>query len=132
MRTYLAAPFNRKAEVRLIRELLQKENPNIQIVGRWIDNSHTSDNVPIEVLVREAHNDIDDINSAGMFILLNLPQWKSTSGGMFTEFGIAFASGKFMVVIGSKSQVFHYHESIHWFPTLENFLAWFAKGFPNG
>lgn len=101
---YIAAPYPLKDEALLLRRsLLVAGHP---VVSRWLDEQD-------ENSARTARLCLDDVDAAAIVVALNPPQWaNSGTGGRHVELGYALAKGKRVVVIGARTNVFHFHLDI--------------------
>lgn len=111
MKVYLAAKFERKMEMRGIRDRLVANGH--EVTSQWIDVEHTEDhNVQVtdEMRVNYAHMDIDDVLRADVLIAFSHPRSEpGIGGGRHVEFGVALQSGTPIIVVGPKGEhIFHY------------------------
>jgi hypothetical protein len=110
MKVYIAAPWKRKAEARVAADRLR--DAGYTITSRWIDvHGDTTDPEQLEI---EAGNDLEDIEAADYFVLLNL----EPSEGKAVETGIALIEDIPIIGVGKPSNVFHYLPEIVWVDTL--------------
>ncbi len=106
MRIYLAARFERRHEMRPVRDLLWEMGH--EVVSTWIDEVKRPEDMPVEVFNKKlALKDIAQIESADLFILdTEVP---SERGGKEVEYG--FALGRFqrvvIYIVGPARNVFH-------------------------
>lgn len=105
MRAYIAAPFKRKKEALEAQNLLRELG--IGSTTRWL-SQHPSTDDPAELAV-QAQDDLEDVDTADIFILLNYKGWvMEGQGGKHVETGYALAKGKPVYVVGKPWNVFHY------------------------
>lgn len=111
MRIYIAAPFCRKSEARDIRALMRARN--YTVTSTWIDSKEATDKVSSEILTQAAIENLNDLEQADTIVFLNLSEFVlEGQGGKHFECGYALAQGKHLIVVGQRSQVFHYHPSV--------------------
>jgi nucleoside 2-deoxyribosyltransferase len=97
---YLAAPWSFRHRARVVASLLRAEGHTI--TSHWHDIE--ADTKDPETLQMEAMHDLSDIDEADILVLLNT----ETSEGKAVEFGYALAQGLLLMVVGERSNVFHY------------------------
>ncbi len=109
MDVYIAGPFNKRRELKEIRQRLFERG--IGSTSSWID-SHLEefDCMTPESKWKEAKQDLLDVHRADGMVFCNLGQ--STSGGMHLEMGFALAKGKPIWLLGEPTSIFHFHPSI--------------------
>lgn len=105
MEIYIAAPWVRKREA--VAAANAVTDAGFTVISRWHD-VHGGEEDPA-VMAREAQHDIDDLDAANALVLLNLEK----SEGKAFETGYMFASGKPVVVVGGRSNVFHWLPEVH-------------------
>ena len=108
MRVYLAAAYERHAEMQGVRDILTAFGH--EITSRWIDRAEKS---PRETagalssnrpdLPQEARLDLADVDNAEAIILFT----GGGRGGYHTEYGFALGRGKYLIVVGDREHVFH-------------------------
>jgi nucleoside 2-deoxyribosyltransferase len=105
MIAYVAAPFKRKPEAKKFAQELERYG--VQVTSRW-HTTHPDTDDP-EGLAQQARDDLDDIDQADTFILLNFKGWlMEGQGGKHVETGYALAKGKRVIIVGKRWNVFHY------------------------
>lgn len=113
MLIYLAAPYKRRAEVLQLAAYLKDDG--ITTSSRWAywtEEEHTEE--------LNALKDLADIQRAGAFVLLNPKEWLTEGqGGRHVEFGFAHAIGKPILIVGERTNVFHYLPGVAQYPTLQ-------------
>lgn len=115
MKVYLAAKFERKTEMREVRDFLV--NDGHKVVSRWIDVEHEEDashTVTDELRVSYAQMDVDDVLHSEVLVMFSHPRSEThNGGGRHVEFGIALQSGRKIIVVGPKGEhIFHYWPGI--------------------
>lgn len=100
---YIAAPFIRQAEARL--RSLDLAVIGFNVTSRWLDEEPISNPTP-EYQAQRAGIDIEDIDSSDYFVLL--AEHDSRTGGKHFETGYAYATGKNVMVVGRRENVFHH------------------------
>lgn len=132
---YLASRYSRHEEMRRARSVLES-NGHI-VTSRWIDH-HRDRNAVIGRIPEEASftreklsedpsfcssyalDDFEDILSCDILLSFN---GGGRNGGRHVEFGLAYASGKRVVIIGERENVFHCLEGVGCYPSLEELLS---------
>lgn len=100
---YVAGPWARRDEVRAARD--QFAAAGFTCTGRWIDSHHQGNLLDDEdVMAQEAMNDIEDVLNADILVIVNLEK----SEGKAAETGIALMAQKGIILIGEKTNVFHF------------------------
>lgn len=107
MKVYIAAPWTRKALAASYAAVLEASGHTI--TKRWWEHREvpgylTDDHTNDAELAQQALEDIDGVLAADVFVLLNLEK----SEGKAVETGIALAAGIPIVVVGPRSNIFHY------------------------
>lgn len=102
MRAYLAGRYGRRAELARVAGELRKLG--IGVTSRWLDGDHDQVDDAIAAL-----EDLADIRAADVVI-----SWTEgdavpgrARGGRHVEFGLAYALGKRLIVVGHRENVFH-------------------------
>src|SRR3990167_9667545 len=105
LRVYIAAPFPRKKEARAAKALLEKEG--FIVTSRWIDLHGDVDKLDPSVqsyLEEQSLNDVEDVFDADVLVLLNIEK----SEGKATECGLALAEGIPVILVGERTNIFHW------------------------
>ena len=107
MRIYIAAPWTHKADAARVASLLEAAGHTI--TKRWWEHREvpgylTADHSNDDELTEQALQDIDGVLTADVFVLLNYEK----SEGKAVETGIALAVGIPIIVVGGRSNLFHY------------------------
>lgn len=122
-RIYLAGPWVRRADVREARNVFQQSG--IAVGSRWIDfDAEGQDEHNASTQQREALNDWEDIHAADALVLLNLEK----SEGKAVETGMALVRGIPVIVIGQRSNVFHYLPQVTIVETIGDAIAKLQDG----
>lgn len=111
MRVYVACPWKHKHAAVATAQLLRAEGH--EVTSRWHDIASNSvdssgHDAPFEVCKQEAYNDITDVMLADIVLVLNIER----SEGKAVEQGIAIARGIPILLVGTRSNVFHYVDSV--------------------
>jgi hypothetical protein len=135
MKFYLAARYNRNAEMRAVRDDLFVYGHTI--TSRWIDQH---DGALLESIVQERLNsepqncakyaqvDISDIRRADAVISFTSIEGGG-KGGRHVEFGVALALQKMLVIVGPRENIFHTLGSIRHFPEWNSCKEWLRTEF---
>lgn len=121
MKAYLAARYSRHPEMRACRSDLA--GLGITVDARWIDGLHEKvDGVTThEQSQRFATDDINDLMAADIVIsFTENPAVRAEGrarGGRHVEFGIALATGKRVIVVGHRENVFHHLPVVEFYET---------------
>ncbi len=100
MKIYVAGPWITRADSKAFAQQLRDKGHTV--TSRWHDMD--GDSTDPNVLRTEAVNDLHDILSSEMMIVLNT----SKSEGKAFEQGVAFWRGLPILIVGQPSNVFHY------------------------
>lgn len=127
---YMAARYSRLLEMREKR--VQLEALGWRVNSRWLDyhggraGEESRDASAIEADMASAADfaleDLDDVRSADVLIFFAEHQPGAGKGGRHTEFGIALGSGRRIITVGPRENVFHALPTIIHFPSWEEFL----------
>jgi hypothetical protein len=117
---YLAARFSRRGELRGYRAALQALGHTV--TSRWIDLEDDTGN-PRECAIA----DFKDIAAAdALVVFIDAPRYE-TRGAHHTEFGIGLALGKRLIVVGTRSHIFHHMPAAEFYPQWPEALAALSK-----
>lgn len=116
MKIYLAGRYDTRLELANIAATLA--NYNHTITSRWLSGEHDD----IEPRLA-AKLDLEDIDSAEGIILLNRDEDRTITNGRHFEFGYAYAKGKRMVILGTRSGVFHFLPQIEQYSNIADLVA---------
>jgi hypothetical protein len=119
MKLYLAARYDRRSEMRDVSAALAKAGHFV--TSRWIYPRQSGPDLV------SAIEDIEDLMEADCLVSfterpIQSAPW-AARGGRHVEFGVALASGKRLVVIGPRENIFHHLPRVDVFPTLGDWLA---------
>lgn len=114
MNVYIAAPYEaRKAAVALAAVV---ESLGCSLCASWLTPEHNDDgkNSPLgDVPVVHALEDLEDVLACDIFIVLNPKGFeRSGTGGRHVELGVAIATRKPIILIGERTNVFHFLPSV--------------------
>lgn len=112
MTVYISAPYElRDYAVQLRRDLFER---GVEVIARWIDSEVPDYNpqamqATMDRNARWACVDIEDLEQADVMVLVNPAEWRHKgSGGRHVETGIALGNGVPVVIVGERTNVFHY------------------------
>jgi hypothetical protein len=132
MKVYLAARYSRFPEMQGYAEQLRALGH--EVTARWILGDHDlrahGQSDADEWQGRWAQEDLDDLMAAEVIVSFTERPGEvpgRARGGRHVEFGMAFAAGKLLMVVGHRENVFHFLPSVDFFPTWDDALAKFAK-----
>jgi hypothetical protein len=115
-RVYVAARFSDQGLGQLAR--LELEEAGITCTARWLDEDPKLGGNPANGRIF-AEWDLHDICSSDYLLLLNPEsQSKFGTGGCHFETGYAYAKGLTILVVGSRSNVFHQMLAVECFATV--------------
>jgi hypothetical protein len=128
MKIYLAAWYERNAEMRAYRDVL--ENMGHRVTSRWIDQ-HEGE-LPqsmgegviaehVDAAAKYALKDLQDIVAADMLVHFTSPGFGK--GGRHIEFGYALALRLPIALVGPRENVFHALPGVTWYPDWETFIS---------
>ena len=118
MKIYLAARYSRAEEMRIHAGVL--ERLGFQVTSRWIMG--VFDGPPLTV---GAWGDHEDVRRADCLILFaETPgNGNDSRGGYHVEFGLAYAMGKKIFVVGERENIFHYLPDVQHFKNLAELIT---------
>ncbi len=122
---YLASQFGRQAEMRSIRDRLEK-NPKVKVVAQWIDEKPFDHEPTEEEISMISNRDLGDVMNCDTFVLFNPPPYlgdaaELSRGGRLYEAGFAAAIERNLIVVGEHENI-HLHEDWKHFETVEDLL----------
>ena len=96
---YIAAPWELRDHAIGVMDKLERRGH--VVTSRWL-----------KVMLEGGHEtavlDLADVARADILLLINTPEWlRRGSGGRHVEFGYALALGHELVVLGTRSNLFH-------------------------
>lgn len=113
MKIYIAASMKLQDEMALLANHIEVSTKHT-VVSRW----HGRTKVPVLGSTVDskicAERDIEDIKSADLMV--SIGEARSSQGGRFVEFGMAWAWNIPIVHLGERENVFHYLEGIRIVP----------------
>jgi nucleoside 2-deoxyribosyltransferase len=103
---YIAAPYEERKQANRVRVRLAAQS--IACSSRWLTDDGSA------TLSHEwARADLDDVRAADALLALNPPAYHQRgSGGRHVELGYALALDKPILVVGERSNIFHYHHGV--------------------
>lgn len=103
-RVYIAAPWVSKDVARIAGAAF--EQAGFEITKKWWEHRDVDmeDSESAQELYEQADEDITGVLSADVFVLLNLGK----SEGKAVETGIALSEGLPMILVGKRSNLFHF------------------------
>ena len=113
---YIAGPWVERPVARSVREKCKAAG--LEVTSRWLDFS--GDSHDPQVFLEEALNDYDDVRRADVLLLLNLQKRGEETSGKAVETGMALAWGKTVYMVGSWSNIFHFHPRVKRFELVED------------
>jgi nucleoside 2-deoxyribosyltransferase len=107
MKVYIAAPWTHKADAARTAAML--EAAGHEVTKRWWEHREvpgylTDDHANDGELREQAEEDVQGVCDADVFVLLNYAK----SEGKAVETGVAIACGIPIIVVGRRSNLFHY------------------------
>jgi hypothetical protein len=124
---YLAAHYARNAEMRRYRDILHAIG--YVVTSRWIDQHGGSLTEALgeqelngdpRIGLPYALKDIEDIQAADTVVSFTNGKGR---GGRHVEFGIAWAYGKRLIIVGQREHVFHCVPEVTQYDEFDQFLA---------
>lgn len=134
---YLASRYGRREELCGYRDELN--NLGLDVQARWLDGAHqlASDGRAIgeggessvegddaeaaSIRAKFAKDDIDDVYGCDMLVAFTEPPGATAGrgrGGRHVELGLAIATGRYVVVVGPRENIFY------WLPEVRHFDTW--------
>jgi hypothetical protein len=116
IRVYIATDSREREYARFLQELCRANN--IEVTSRWIDDeSFDNDSVDEEYLASWSINDLVDVVKSDVLLLFNPGKYKNSgTGGRHVEVGCAITSDIPIVLLGDRTNIFHYHPSVAHYP----------------
>ena len=125
MKVYLASRFTNRNFVKAFASKVltmrcTARDPHIEFVQTWTEEPVLT--VMESGLQKElAYRDLHDLDEADAIFILT-EGCELVPGGMHFEAGYAYASGKRIVVIGPRVNVFYHLGDVEWYPSVQAFL----------
>lgn len=121
---YVAASFFRLKDAARLRAYLRAAGHGVN--SRWIDGgaelAATGEYFSADAeMARYAAIDCEDVMAANT--LVQITGDKQTHGARHSELGMAMATGKRMVLLGPREQIFHFHSAVRVVKDLAELLA---------
>lgn len=122
MKVYIAGPACEKDYVCHVKLLLQQSG--FTVVSTWADQRDVGYEDPgvTERLAGAAVQDFKEVASCDLLLILSMT---GSRGGMHSELGIALALDKELILIGQRTQVFHYHHKVRQYDFIETWMKSF-------
>lgn len=127
MNIYLAARYSRREELCDYREELQALGHTV--TSRWLNGNHQIEDAGLSTegahneRVRFAQEDWDDLMAADTVICFTeSPRSGPARGGRHVEAGAALATGKRVIVVGFRENVFYCLPQVEFHPEWETAL----------
>jgi hypothetical protein len=128
LKVYLAARYSRRRELCEYAAYLAAFGHSI--TSRWLEGNHqiSDDGLSAEAKAEErtrfALEDWADLMAADLCInFTEPPRGTNSRGGRHVEFGAALASGKRVIVVGHRENVFHCLPQVEFYATWEDCFA---------
>jgi hypothetical protein len=125
VKIYLASQYSRREEMLCVRTALQLMGHVVTarwLETEWADRPDQSSACPQEYREKYAVIDAEDVSRSELVIsfteLPGLPG-DGSRGGRHVEFGIAYALGKRLFVVGYRENLFHHLPRVEFFATWE-------------
>lgn len=107
---YLASPWADKEQTKIYAQ--QFREAGLNVVSRWHDfhEDKPTDGLQydVDVLMKEALADVEDVLACDIFVLFNTQPRGQETSGKAVETGVAIAACKGIVLVGERTNVFHY------------------------
>lgn len=108
-KVYIAASFTRRKEAAALRRQLAAAHH--LVLSRWLDvESDDYDNTPMSKMQQYAAMDLEDLFKSEALVCLTGD--KASRGGRHAEVGAALATGKRVILLGPREQIFHWHPCV--------------------
>lgn len=123
MKVYLAAPWVDKQQAQEVADILVRQGHCI--TTRWwehrdVPGYRTGNETRDEMaeLAEQAQLDLDGVLSADVFVLMN----STVSEGKAVETGVAICSGVPVIILGKRSNLFHYCDMVELVDDIDQLL----------
>lgn len=116
VKIYIAAKYARREEMEEIALMLMNAH-GYDITARWVfggEEGFSQEEIAVF--------DLEDVDEADTVISFTEHPNMYTTGGRHVEFGYAIATGKRLVVIGPRENVFHHFPTVEQFDTLNDWI----------
>ena len=105
VRVYLAASFSRREEIKSLVPKL--EGSGFECTSSWLNSPYKDmESCPIDQRHKAGRTDLCDVLRSDCLILFN--DYPSTTGGRHVETGLAIGKSIPIVLIGERTNIFHY------------------------
>ena len=124
MNIYIAAPATERAHAYDVQRLLE-HYPDFHVTARWItlELFEKKDKDPV-YLAEWAEKDLADVLSSDLLIALNDEAYRNKgSGGRHVEFGYALHANIPVIVVGARTNIFHWLKNVKFVENLAEMLA---------
>ena len=129
MYIYLASRYSRYEEMQHARDAIHAKTSH-KVTSRWIEGNHRISDSDIamgreqELIQQYLEEDLHDLTHADIVICFTERMRETkTRGGRHVEFGIAFALGKRIYVIGGAENLFYHAPAITHCDDFDHVLA---------
>lgn len=121
IKVYIAAPYPERALA--VKTMQRLEWQDIEVTSRWLKGG--------DALTDEwARNDLDDVARADVLLALNPIGYSNMgTGGRHVELGYAIALNKAIVLVGERTNIFHYLSNIKVLDGAEDLVKQIKKVF---
>jgi hypothetical protein len=125
MKVYLCSRYSRRDELLSVRGELQRLGHTV--TSRWLDTEWNeteqegqvySSAAPPEYREQYAVTDVEDVLAADCLVAFTEQPRSGGRGGRHVEYGIALATGKRLIVVGPRENLFHHHPSVEHFASM--------------
>lgn len=104
MKVYIAAPYPVRDRAATMMRVLELRG--VEVTSRWLK-------APDTMCDEHARKDLEDVAAADVLLALNPEGWEDKgTGGRHVELGYAIALGKPILLVGERTNIFHYLSSI--------------------
>ena len=122
MRIYIAARYDRRFEMLGVAATLSRAGHDV--MSSWIAGKGE------ETELLSAVEDLVDLARAECLVAFTEPPERavpwSARGGRHVEFGVAFATGKRLCLVGPRENIFHHLPRVEVYPTVAALVAGLA------
>jgi nucleoside 2-deoxyribosyltransferase len=113
-KVYIAAPSQLQLKCRSVKRSLELHGH--KVTSRWIDHNDLY-SPSFEVQQAGAIVDLEDVAEADILLAFNPDEFRNSgTGGRHVELGYAIALKKPILLIGERTNVFHYHPLVTFIP----------------
>lgn len=114
MKIYIAAPYLIREEAISIMHWL--ESTGHLVTSRWLRLEEITETNDVYAGV-----DLEDVELADLLLAINFEGWENKgTGGRHVEFGYALALKKQVVILGTRSNIFHHLKSVRLITRIED------------